>query len=153
MRNNLVINCPADVGIYLNQALDAQVHHNTLYNNTGIDVRFPASSVDLRNNLLNGQIRNRDGGQSAEGSNLEGVSLAQMQAWFADPANADFTLLDGSALVDLGESVAALNNDFCGNVRDDGLPDIGAVEYDGDGLCDTTTAGGSEILFRDGFES
>jgi hypothetical protein len=152
MRNNIIVNCPADVGIYLNEAADSQVHHNTLFNTTGIDVRFAASSVDLRNNLLNGRIRNRDGGQSTEGGNLEEVALADFRDWFSNPAAADFTLVDGTALVDLGELVPSVLDDYCGNPRD-AVADIGAVEYSTGAFCDTTEPGGSDLLFRDGFEA
>lgn len=152
MRNNVIVNCPSDVGIYLNEAASSEVHHNTLFNTNGIDVRFAASSVDLRNNLLGSQIRNRDGGQSAEGSNLEQVSLADFQAWFASPSTADFTLLDGTAFVDGGETVPTVTDDYCANPRD-AAPDIGAVEYVSGTICDTTKPGGSDLLFRNGFES
>ncbi|MEM7706525.1 MAG: chondroitinase-B domain-containing protein [Pseudomonadota bacterium] len=153
MRNNLIINCPADVGIYLNEAADSEVHHNTLFNNTGIDVRFAASNVDLRNNLLMGQIRNRDQGVSSEQGNLENVSLTDMRAWFVDPDNADFALLDGSAFLDQGQPVLSVPEDFCGRPRDDGAPDLGALEYGGLSLCITSAGGGlGDQVFRDGFE-
>ncbi|MEM1082203.1 MAG: PE-PGRS family protein, partial [Pseudomonadota bacterium] len=152
MRNNIIVNCPSDVGIYLNEAASSEVHHNTLFNTTGIDVRFSASSVDLRNNLLGGEIRNRDGGQSTEGSNFEQVSVDDFQAWFASPAAADFTRVDGSSFVDLGEVVPAVADDYCATLRD-AMPDIGAVEYISGTLCDTTVPGGSDLVFRNGFES
>ncbi len=136
LRNNIIVNCPADVGIYLNKAADTKLYNNTLFNTTGIDVRFEASTADVRNNVLDGKIRNRNGGTSTQGSNLTETDLT---AWFADPATADFTLIDGAGLVDQGEPLAGVTDDFCTNARDDGLPDIGAVEYDGDGPCLTTT--------------
>ncbi len=153
MRNNLIVNCPADVGIYLNAAANSRIQHNTLYNTTGIDVRFAASTADLRNNLLNGQIRNRDGGTSSSAGNLTQVPLASFAAWFQSPAAADFRLLDGNAIVDLGVAAPLVTDDFCANQRNDGLADIGAVEYDGDGICDTTIGGGQiNVLFGNGFE-
>ncbi len=153
MRNNVIVNCPADVGIYLNEAANTRVYNNTLYNTTGIDVRFVATTADLRNNILSGMIRNRDGGTSTEAANLESVSQAQWTAWFADPAAADFALVDGSQIVDLGQLLSQVIDDACGNARDDGAPDIGAVEYDGDGACDTTLPGGGTAILLDGFES
>lgn len=152
MRNNIIVNCPADVGIYLNAATNSRIQHNTLYNTTGIDVRFVASTADLRNNLLNGQIRNRDGGTSVQTGNLSQVSLANFATWFQAPALADFRLLDGSAIVDLGTAAPLVVDDYCANARDDGQPDVGAVEYDGDGVCDTRNAGGISVVFADGFE-
>lgn len=154
MRNNLIVNCPDDVGIYLNEALDVGIYNNTLYATTGIDVRFAASVAELRNNVLSGSIRERDGGSAVVGTNLTGISLGQFASWFADPAGADFGLLDGGALVDLGENLAAVPDDYCGNSRDDGANDLGALEYDGEPTCDTTRAGGGfGTLFHDGFES
>ena len=103
LRNNVVVNCPQDVGIYLNAAADTRIYDNTLIATTGIDVRFAASTADIRNNLVSGQIRNRDGGSSTQSANLTGITTPQYEQWFADPLAADLTLLDGSAFVDLAE--------------------------------------------------
>jgi hypothetical protein len=153
MRNNVIVNCPQDVGIYLNRAQGTRIYNNTLYNTTGIDVRFTATSADLRNNLLSGEIRNRDGGTSTEGANRESVTAAQFASWFANPAGADFSLRDGRQIVDLGQSLPQVPDDYCGNSREDGAPDLGAVEYDGDLTCRTTLPGGGVEIFEDGFES
>jgi hypothetical protein len=151
MRNNIIMRCD-DVGIYLNAATSTGIYANTLYDTAGIDVRFPESSADLRNNVLSGQIRNRDGGTSTEGSNVEFVTLGEWDAWFATPAAADFTLTNGTAIVDLGEVVAAVTDDYCGALRRSGAPDLGAVEYPAPAPCVTSIAGGGTDLFRDGFE-
>jgi parallel beta-helix repeat protein len=152
LRNNVIVNCPQDVGIYLNAAANSRIYNNTVFNTTGIDVRFVATTADLRNNILSGSIRNRDGGTSTEGANLEGITLTQWNAWFSDPDGADFGLIDGSQIVDLGQVLAQVTDDYCGNLRNDGAPDLGAVEYDGDGVCDTTQPGVTGF-FADGFES
>ena len=151
LRNNVIVNCPQDVGIYLNAAADTRIYDNTLIANTGIDVRFAASTADLRNNLVSGQIRNRDGGSSTQSANLTGVTTPQYQQWFADPLAADLTLLEGTAFVDLAEPLAAVPDDYCGHLRP-AEPDRGAIEYAGI-TCDTTQAGGGSDLFRDGFAS
>jgi hypothetical protein len=110
--------------------------------------------VDLRYNVLADEIRTREGGISSETGNLEEVTEAQFAAWFADPESGDFALLDGSAILDLGLPLSSVADDFCGNLRDDGAPDLGIVEHDDDGPCDTTLAGGGfGTLFGDGFES
>ncbi len=139
LRNNIVLNCPTDVGVYLNEATNTKLYNNTLINTTGVDVRFSTSTADIRNNLLDGKIRDRDGGSHSGAANLESVPLATLQAWFADPLAADLSLVDGAQLVDAGDPSAEVADDFCTNLRDDGLPDIGAVEYDGDGPCMTNT--------------
>ena len=62
-------------------------------------------------------------------------------------------MLDGSQIVDLGAPAQATTDDYCGNPRSDGQPDIGALEYEPGPVCDTTTGGGNAApLFADGFE-
>ncbi len=63
MRNNIILNCP-DVGVYLNKARDTVIQNNTLLMTVGIDVRFPKSSAIIKNNILTGSIRERDGGRA-----------------------------------------------------------------------------------------
>lgn len=152
MRNNLILHCP-DVGIYLNSASATRVEHNTLFDTSGIDVRFAATTADVRNNLLSGQIRNRDGGSSTQQGNLSQVALASFSTWFVDPAHADFRLVNGTAFVDQGVAAPEVLDDFCGNDRNDGARDIGALEYDADFACITTAGGGlEESIFADGFD-
>ncbi|MCY1060164.1 right-handed parallel beta-helix repeat-containing protein [Nannocystis sp. SCPEA4] len=133
VRNNIVLNCPADVGIYVNAGADSKIFNNTLYNTAGIDMRFAETTGVVHNNLLMGKIRDRDGAVTDKQNNLAEATLEQFAAWFADPAAQDFTLVDGAAFVDLGLAAPDVTDDYCGNLRDDGTPDIGAIEYDGDG--------------------
>ena len=70
MRNNIVMNCPADVGIYVNKGKDSHIYNNLLFNTGGIDVRFEQSQALLQNNIVTGSIRARNGGQFNEDSNL-----------------------------------------------------------------------------------
>lgn len=130
VRNNLIVHCPADVGMYINAGADSTIVHNTLFDTAGIDMRFAETTGLVANNILDGKIRDRDGAVTTRMTNLEEADLA---AWFADPGAFDFTLVDGAALVDLATPVPTVTNDYCGNDRDDGKPDIGAIEYDGDG--------------------
>lgn len=62
IKNNFVVNCSQDVGIYLNKAKNTEVIHNSLVNTLGIDVRFSQSSANIINNITTGKIRSRDGG-------------------------------------------------------------------------------------------
>lgn len=152
LRNNIVANC-SDVGIYLNEAALTTVEHNLLYATSGIDVRFAASSADLRNNLLSGSIRNRDGGTSSQAGNLTGVSGASFAAWFAYPAQADFRRRHGGAIIDMGVATPTTVDDFCADPRLPGVPDIGAVEHAAGRVCDTTAGGGGvDRTFFGGFE-
>jgi parallel beta-helix repeat protein len=151
MRNNLIANC-SDVGIYLNRAQNTTLDHNTLHATTGIDVRFATSSATLRNNVLAGAIRNRDGGMSTQSGNLANVALATLEAWFLDPGAGDFRAQDVSMLVDQGVAGTGVTDDFCGSARGDGANDLGALEYDGIGDCDTRPDGPGDTILSDGFE-
>lgn len=130
IRNNILLNCPRDVAIYLNRARDTLVSHNTLINTRGIDVRYPESTALIRNNLLSGAIRERNGGRTRTRNNRTGVSPSEFERWFADPQFADLALRDGSAIVDRASRPLVVPGDYCGNPRDD-KPDIGAIEYRG----------------------
>ncbi len=61
IRANLIASC-SDDGIYLNNAAASKVVHNTLVDTGGMLVRFAASSADIEGNLVDGDIRSRDGG-------------------------------------------------------------------------------------------
>lgn len=152
LRNNIVLSCN-DVGIYLNRAANTRIQHNTLYATSGIDVRYAESTAEIRNNLLSSGINLRNGGTSSNAGNLLNVSLSSFTAWFQAPAAADFRLRDGSSVVNLGVTAAQTTDDYCANRRNDGLPDIGALEYDAQHRCLTDSGGGGPLrLFADGFE-
>jgi hypothetical protein len=118
------------VGIYLNDAAESQIIGNLLYDTTGIDVRFAMSEATLIGNVLDGRIRERDGGVAIEDSNL--VSFQQFGAAYVDAAGGDFRVADDSVLGPLGGS---LEVDFCWTERG-GAPTAGPMERDSD--CDTT---------------
>lgn len=65
IRDNLIYNV-ADAGIYLNKARDFEVYDNTIINSgerTGaIESRYEESSGIIRDNVLSGPIKLRDGG-------------------------------------------------------------------------------------------
>jgi hypothetical protein len=44
MRNNIIAKCPADVGIYVNEGANSLIYNNTLYDTTGIDMRFATTT-------------------------------------------------------------------------------------------------------------
>lgn len=135
MRNNIILACN-DVGIYLNRAADTRIFNNIIYDTQGIDVRYVETSADIRNNILSGPIRVRDGAESLRRNNVIVASPLQFNTWFAGPANADFSLINPSFFVDKGEDVPDLDVDFCGNRRNVGTPDVGAIEFIARGACD-----------------
>lgn len=152
MRNNIIMNCN-DVGIYLNKGNNSRLQHNTVYATSGIDVRYLESTADLRNNLIGGNINDRNSGTHTSAGDRTGITPATFASWFVNPANADFRLLDGSQLVNLGVTAPLVVDDFCGRARSDGLPDIGALEYAPSPACTTDVGGGTnDVIFANGFE-
>ena len=141
LRNNIIVNCPTDVGIYLNEATNTRIEHNTLFNTTGIDARFDTTDVILVNNVLDGKIRERNGGTiTASQNNLEQIPSNQLTSWFTAPGMLDFSLaaMGQGMLVDQANTMAtSVMDDFCGNQRQPPF-DIGAIEYTTDAPCDTT---------------
>ena len=134
IRNNIVMNCPSEPGIYLNNAAATKVVHNTLFNTRGILGRFAATSADIRNNVLSGAVRLRRGATATRSANVIGLN-SQFRNWFAFAEEGDFSLLPGSELVNSGEQVDAVHDDYCGVARSDGRPDRGAVELSFDPFC------------------
>lgn len=132
VRNNLVMYC-SDVGLYLNKALDTKVFNNTFYRTMGVDVRFPASSAVVRNNLLTGRIKERDGGTSLADHNLI-ASSDDFVDWFTRPDQGDFSMKKGRELIDQGVDSDLVFEDLCGKSRVE-KPDIGAIEYGQSGGC------------------
>ncbi len=61
MLKNTIVNCPNDVGIYLNKALDSLLVENVVFNSVGIDVRFPETRVTATGNVLDGRLKTRNG--------------------------------------------------------------------------------------------
>lgn len=61
VKNNQVLNCPNDVGIYLNKAKNSKVHDNVIVGSLGIDARYNATSGEVYNNVFQGRLKNRNG--------------------------------------------------------------------------------------------
>ena len=106
IRNNVIMNCPKDVGIYLNRSKGTQIINNGIYNTTGVDVRFQSSSAYLANNIISGRIRERNGGQSKAENNLilndTMFGGSDIRKLFADATNANFNLIKESAILKKG---------------------------------------------------
>lgn len=70
IQSNLIASC-SDDGIYVNRAATSKIWHNTLLDTGGIVVRFAESSADVTGNLVDGSIRNRDGGLLRATDNID----------------------------------------------------------------------------------
>ena len=148
IRNNIVMNC-ADVGLYLNRAKDTLVLNNLFYRTMGIDVRFEQSTAEIKNNIVDGKIKSRDGGTFSSSHNLVFRGLTnifgpQPQDCFADPARTDFRLKDGRDILDKGlphGDIAHL--DICGQSWGK-KPNIGPFAYSNLPLCTLLDFSGAE---------
>ncbi|MBL4719716.1 MAG: right-handed parallel beta-helix repeat-containing protein [Alphaproteobacteria bacterium] len=140
MRNNLILNCPKDVGIFLRRSKGTQIVNNTILNTAGVDVLFPTSSAYFANNIIEGRIKNRFGGKSEAFNNIiigdgffENRKISDI---FSDVINADLKLLDKKSIVGQGTPIQDLGVDFCGNPRNLKSPDIGPLDQRGEKTCD-----------------
>jgi hypothetical protein len=122
-----------DCGICLDQACEAQVVHNTVVSTqapfSSIEWRFPNTNVEIFNNLVSHNLRERDGGVASLEGNLEGAPLTI----FVDPENGNLHLVPGADMVlDQGIALAEglCDQDIEGTPRPVGpAPDIGAYEF------------------------
>ena len=130
--NNIIANCPADVGIYLHSAAASVVGFNTLYETTGIDARFPETTGTIVGNVIDGAVRERDG--AAVVLDLS-TSTADLSSIYWSPSALDFRVLDPTEVWTSGDD--APDVDFCGNSRTERTV-LGAVDADSD--CDTAIA-------------
>ncbi|MEX2616252.1 MAG: hypothetical protein WD767_09160 [Alphaproteobacteria bacterium] len=141
IRNNIIVNCPVDVGVYLNRATDTLIHNNLILNTRGIDSRFPTSSVRVFNNILDARVKERDGGKASGDHNL----LISGEDFEATDLDAVFRHVDGLKLTPTEKGLRAITGkgaeipksatDICGNPRKAGAPDIGPVEYQSGKPC------------------
>ena len=141
IRNNIIVNCPVDVGIYLNKATDTLIHNNLILNTRGIDSRFRTSSVHVFNNIIDARVKERDGGKARGDHNLP-ISGADFEA---EDLDAIFRHIDGLKLTPTEKGLRAMTGkgaaipgapfDICGNPRKADAPDIGPVEYQSGKPC------------------
>lgn len=61
IRNNIILNCLNDVGVYINKGFDSKIYGNHIYGSLGIDVRFEESSAEIYDNPMDGRVKARDG--------------------------------------------------------------------------------------------
>ncbi|MBZ0304473.1 MAG: PE-PGRS family protein, partial [Anaerolineae bacterium] len=139
MRNNIILNCSNDVGIYLNRSAQTQIYNNAILNSLGIDVRFDTSTATIVNNIVAGRIQDRDGGYSFRENNLVDLDCMKpgfpipfncsFENWFRSPYQADLAIKNGQSLLGRGIEVEDLTEDFCGNKRIPPKIDIGPIQY------------------------
>jgi hypothetical protein len=107
--NNIIAHCN-DFGVDINRSKGITIVHNTLINTAGIDVRNAPASASISNNVLEGRIRQRDGGWFLETNNL----VTSATDLFKDADNLD---LEFSKAPEEVPVVAAAVQDLCGLQR------------------------------------
>jgi len=118
MRDNLIAFC-SDDGIYLNRAAKTVLEHNTMIDTAGIDSRFPESSAEVINNIVDGVVRQRDGGALHAAGNEGSLLLGLFIGWhparhlFVNPARLDLHWRAPPALRPSTPGSA----DLCGTIR------------------------------------
>ncbi|REL25224.1 hypothetical protein DXX93_00725 [Thalassotalea euphylliae] len=70
MRNNTILNCVNDVGIYLNKAKNTLVENNAVRSSLGVDIRFEQSSADIVGNIIEGRVNQRNGASASLSDNI-----------------------------------------------------------------------------------
>jgi hypothetical protein len=133
VRNNFIYReGQGDVGITVNFARGAAIYHNTVVLNgtfpwAAIEYRFGATTADIRNNLTDAPIWQRDGATATLVGNLTNAQ----PVWFSNAASGDLHLTAAaSAALDQAAPPATVADDYDGDTRPLGsAADIGADEY------------------------
>jgi len=137
IRNNIIINCSHDVGIYINASRGIEIYNNLMFNSMGIDVRFRNGKAKIYNNILSGRIKARDGGSYTEQNNLIDIDCLDTNNTFSDCAllaiyedimTLDLSLVDGNDILKKGIKTPA-EYDLCGEKFDTEAPDLGPIQY------------------------
>jgi hypothetical protein len=135
VRNNVTMNS-TDVALYLYNANGAKVYNNTFYNSytscgsgcSSIDVRMTGSTADIRNNILDKRVNNREGGTHTAINNLQ-LPTPTTTSWFVSPSTRNFNLAAGSPAINRGANLSAVPRDMYGRSRRVTTTDVGATEY------------------------
>jgi hypothetical protein len=122
-----------DCGICAWNSCNARILHNTVYSTdpahtfSSIEWRFTNTTASLVNNLVNGQMRERDGAHGTQSNNL----LTAQASWFVNASTSDLHLRSTTtSAIDQVTAPAEVSDDIDGNLRPIGsASDIGADEY------------------------
>lgn len=136
IRNNVIVNC-SDVAIYLNQSKDTHVLFNTMIATSGVDFRFAATSGEADGNVLESNLRTRDGAAMTLKTNLAALAASDFAGFYVAPLAGDLRKKgDLSRLLGKAMARADVTDDYCARARS-GTYDLGALQASlGD--CDTT---------------
>jgi parallel beta-helix repeat protein len=124
---NGTTNDSAAGGIGINNVDDVIIRNNISYAEPDHwalgTLALPNTNVGIYNNLLY-----NENGSEVIYNNLS-TGWTDANPLFTDANNEDYTLSAASPAIDAGSTLTIQIDDFQGNLRDDGIPDIGAYEY------------------------
>lgn len=140
IRNNVILNCPNDVGVYLNKAANAVVHNNLLAGTAGLDARFAETDAYIFNNIIDGRVQKRDGGKAQLENNLHSswraaLLLPVSRSVVANPQAGDFSITGAGAISGKGRPLPSGLSDFCGREHNGAQPDIGPFRVATESPC------------------
>jgi len=145
IKNNIILNCPTDVAIYLNKAAETRIYHNALINTLGIDARFRSTSALIANNIIAGRIKDRDGAITIRQNNLIDMDCVLpgghwpfncvFDELYRGAYTGDFTLQKGSMLLGQGITLDKKMADFCDNAANPQQLDLGPIQYSNGQSC------------------
>lgn len=122
-----------DCGICFWNACNARALHNTVYTTdpahtfSSIEWRFPNTTADIINNLVNHMMRQRDGASATQSGNLTNAQ----PAWFVNAAVSDLHLVStATQAINQVTAPPGVTDDIDGHPRPLGsASDVGADEY------------------------
>ena len=126
-----MVNTTTDVGIVLESASNIKIYNNTLHTvnyNNSIEYRFSGTAnAHIVNNLLNGEISQRNDGSATLETNFKYTDFSI----FVNSASRNYKLASSvSEIVDQGTTLSDVTKDFECEDRPKGSGyDIGADEF------------------------
>ncbi len=140
IRNNIIMNCPRDVGIYLNRSAATLIYNNIIYNTHGIDVRFDTTTAKIFNNVIDGRIRSRNGGSYGANNNVISFAKAAQlksitEVIYKNPWRGNFQVQDRGMLKKQGVTARSLGNDICQQPQMERQSDIGPFNLQNGNEC------------------
>jgi len=130
VRNNVVLACPMEDGIYLWRAKNGRVFNNTLIGTYGIEARGKDSDADVVNNLVSGGIVASEGARlSASGNVVAGPGALPLDRYFVDARGGNLSLRPEGHFDFKSAPLADVTDDLCGNPRPKDVSVPGAIQY------------------------
>jgi hypothetical protein len=138
VRNNIFRQARGEYAVRVSKATNISLYHNTFYDNEESFRSYEVSGGVFKNNvIIGGKLGISNSAEWKADYNawvgIKGRVPSRFQGnhdlWIDDPAlDSNLHPLSDSPLIDAGQDVGVLD-DFNGTLRSDGLPDLGAIEY------------------------